>query len=435
MRVIKNNTRIYKAFHQTLPSITKSGTSSAAAVLNNNSQEGTEYFYTKDYNTIIKILEFGKNIKILNNITEAEENFRLLLNDLFSCKETNILQFNEEKTALKSILQPVSSRAKYFINSLAAAGTLNEILKTGKHKIIRDSLVYDIDGTKSFYLIIPFSGDGKCSGILSVLMPFSLNENSIEIPLIKISLEMFLNKLEAIEKQEELKSAYNQLQVYQSKLSNDYKLSAIGELTGGIMEDVLSPLQVITTSTELLKHENSPADDKVLDTINFQVQKVKSVVNRLVKFAGTVDVKNKVYPCNINNIIVEFYRMFSSSLKNENYECVLDLGNNIPSLLTHPNYINQVLMNIFSLLKAGGKKAGGIFIQTKCIKNNVEVKFLSTDYFEYLNGNILNPEQDVNVKIINNLMIRHQGKTKFDSNKNRGTIIILSFPLIRKVEG
>jgi hypothetical protein len=124
--------------------------------------------------------------------------------------------------------------------------------------------------------------------------------------------------------------------------------------------------------------------------------------------------------------------MFSSSLKNSNYECVLDLENNIPSLLTNENYINQILANIFYLIKAGNNKAGGIFIQTKCINEKVSVRFLSTDYFETLNKKTQNSLVDINLKIIKNIMLQHEGEIKYESDRNKGTIINLSFPLKRK---
>lgn len=434
MRIIKSNTLRYEAFHKTLPSVTRGSSANLGpGLLGDSYEEELSTAANNGVDASIKILEFAKNIKGLTGAASIEESFHLLLKELLNSKETDIFLFNENQTSLIPVSPNTSSRAKYFINNALMSGTLNGVFETGTHKIILDSLVYNIDGTKSYYLIIPFSGATKNKGVLLALMPFSMSDNASEIPLIKICLEMFLNRLEAIGKQEELKSAYNELQVYQSKLTNDYKLSAIGELTSGIVEDVLTPLQVIVSSTEFLRHEDSAADQKVLDAINLQVKKVKNVINRLVKFASTGDTKDKIYPCNINNVINDFYQMFNSSLKNDNYECVLDLENNIPSVLTNPNYINQMLTNIFFLIRAGGNKAGGIFIQTRCINEKVTVKFLATDYFEELDNETLNPVRDVNLKIINNLMLQHQGEIKFDSNKSRGTVITLSFPLKRKI--
>lgn len=433
MRIIKNNTLRYEAFHKTLPSISRGRLSSAGLALQDGYKEEIPGTLNKEYNSSVKILEFARNIKSLNSISAVEESLKLLLNELMGVKETALFFFNENQTSLIPVSPNTSSRSKYFVNNSLMSGALNGIFETGTHKIILDSLVYNIDGTKSYYLIVPFTGGANEKGVLLTLMPFSLTEGSGEITLIKVCLEMFLNKLEVIGRQEELKSAYNELQVYQSKLTNDYKLSAIGELTSGIVEDVLSPLQVILSSTEFLKKEDSAADEKVLDTINQQVKKVKTVINRLVKFAGTADSKNKIYPCSINKAINDFYQMFSSSLKNDNYECVLNLEDNIPSVLTNPNYINQILTNIFFLIKAGGSKAGGILIQTRYASEKIVVKFLSTDYFEELDNDTLNPARDVNLKIIKNLMLQHQGEIKFDSNKSRGTVITLSFPLKRNI--
>ncbi len=429
MRIIKNNTLRYEVFHKMLPSIQKAGTTSDL----NAYEEELSGAINKRYDVLIKILDFIKNLKNINDRIKLEDSLRGLLKDILNCKESDIFLFNEEQASFNPISPDASSRAKYFINNAFTTGMLNGIYNTGKHKIILDSLVHDIDGSKSFYLVLPFSGRIKNKGLLLVLLTHTLGEHSLEINSIKISLEMFLYRMESIAKQEELKKAYDELQLYRSKLTNDFKLSAIGELTTGIVEDILSPMQVIQSSTEFLRNDNSSKDDNVLDTINVQVKKVKNVINRLVNFANTGDVKNKIYPCSINNLINDFYLMFNSSLKNANYECVLDLENNIPPLLSNENYINQILTNIFHLIKAGNNKAGGIFIQTRCINEIVEMKFLSTDYFNELESYNDERKHDLSLKIVKNIMLQHEGRISYASDKNKGTLIKLLFPLKRKI--
>ncbi len=434
MRIIKSNTLRYEAFHKTLPSIQKAGTT--AAVFGDRQFVGEEELpgvAGKGYDVLIKILSFIKNIRNISDRISLVDNLRDILTNLLNSKESNIFLFNEEQSSFEPISPNVSSRAKYFINNAFNSGTLNGIYNTGKHRIILDSLVYNIDGTKSFYLIVPFSGRIKNKGLLLVLLSHTLNENSSEINLIKICLEMLLSRLELITKKEELKKTYGELQLFRSKLSNDFKLSAIGELTTGIVEDILSPMQVIQSSTEFLRSDNSSKDDNVLDTINVQVKKVKNVISRLVNFANTGDIKNKIYPCSINNLINDFYLMFNSSLKNANYECVLDLENNIPPLLTNENYINQILTNIFHLIKAGNNKAGGILIQTRSMNEKVTVTFLSTDYFEELRTDSEDRMHDISLKIVKNIMLQHEGGIAYESDNSKGTIIKLSFPLKRKI--
>ncbi|MDR3627343.1 MAG: hypothetical protein P4L45_10945, partial [Ignavibacteriaceae bacterium] len=217
------------------------------------------------------------------------------------------------------------------------------------------------------------------------------------------------------------------------KLANDYKLSAIGELTSGIVEEILSPLQVISSTTELIRSDDSQVDGEVFDTINTQVKKVKKIINNLLKFAGNNDVKSKVQPCNINELINEFYMLTVSSLSNDKYECITDLEENLPPVITRPNYIYQLLTNIFSMIRSQKGNEGGILIQTKYRDEKVEIKFLTTDCEEDLKQENLRNNKDINLKIINNIMASHEGELFIDSNDTNGTIINLSFPIKRNL--
>ena len=297
-----------------------------------------------------------------------------------------------------------------------------------------DHLVHDIDGSKSFYLLIPILEENKGKGIFSILTPTSsFSENSLEVPFIQMGLTIILSKIEILLKQKELKNIYNELHVYQSKLANDYKLSAIGELTSGIVEDILTPLQVITSTTELLRSEGNYVDEELLYSINVQVKKVKNIINRLVNFAGITDGKLKVQPCSINGIINDFYQVTITSLQNDNYECVLDLEDNLPSVLSHPNYINQLLSYIFSLLKSQKSVGGGMLIQTKYHNERVNIKILSTDYLENIGNENTENANDVNLRIIKNIMEKHEGLFRFETDKINGTVVHLIFPLKRKI--
>ena len=117
----------------------------------------------------------------------------------------------------------------------------------------------------------------------------------------------------------------------------------------------------------------------MIDTINQQVKKVKSIINNLLKFAGNNDAKSKVQPCNINELIKEFYELTYSSLNNDKYECITDLEENLPPVITQPNSIYQLLTNILSIIRAGKGNEGGILIQTKYRDEKVEIRFLTTD--------------------------------------------------------
>ncbi len=433
MKVIKQNTLAYESFHKSLPFLTKTnsvGGSNRFINLNSN-----EFIDDKKYSKIFKqILEFEKRSNELQTAEQVFRQFEILLKCFIPVKEINLFTFDEKFKTFSSLTQNISERTRYFTNSIISKGILEEILNSGKPKIVMDSFVNNIDGSRLYYLLFPIHDENRNAKILSVSTPKAdLDDSSMELSLIHASFLIMLTRIDLLRKDQELKKVYNELQAYQSKLANDYKLSAIGELTSGIVEEILSPLQIISSTTEFLRGEEKYFDEEALDNIILQVKKVKSIINNLVKFADTNDVHYKDQPININELINEFYNLTISSLKNDNYECILDLEDNLPAILTQPNYINQLMTNVYSLMRASASVGGGIFIQSKYRDEKVIVRFLTTDFLEHLKNENIKQTKDTNLRIINNIMVKHEGELFFDSDKTKGTVIILSFPIKRKI--
>ncbi len=431
MRVIKQTTLAYEPFNKSLPYLTKDD---GSGKFMQSDYSGEEYL-TENRTLSIKlkqVIEFERTIASLNSTDLILHQFEALLKRLIRFKEINF--FAQKDNKIFPYLKPVSERTKLFINKTFSAEVLNKIFTIGVPKLFNDSFLNNIDGSKSFYLIIPVLEENKDKKLFTILMPLNKNiEDSEEIYIIRLCLQIVLSKIEFLLKQEELNKSLTEMQAYQSKLANDYKLSAIGELTSGIVEEILSPLQVILSTTEFLRNENEYADTEALDTINNQVRKVKTAINSLVKFAGNNDSKFKVQPCQINELLRELYNVINSSLKNDNYECILDLEENLPPILSQPNEIQQLLTNVFTLLRKNKSQGGGIFIQTRFKEEKVVIRLLTTDYAEELNSEAAKKNPDISLKIINNILVKHEGKLFIDSNKSKGTIVILTFPIKRKI--
>jgi signal transduction histidine kinase len=395
----------------------------------------------KSINKSLKlILEFKVSIAKSKTNDQIFSLFEDTVKRILNIKELNIFIPDYESNLLISVFPALSERMSFFINKLFENKILKEVIYIGNPKIIVDSLVYNIDGTKTSYLLIPLgnesldiNGHNSNEGILVLSLASGCSETSPEILLIQLALAFILAQISFVNKQVDLKNKIDELQTYQSKLANDFKLSAIGELTSGIVEEILSPLQVITSTTELLRTEDNQVDGEVIDTINQQVKKVKSIINNLLKFAGNNDAKSKVQPCNINELIKEFYELTYSSLNNDKYECITDLEENLPPVITQPNSIYQLLTNILSIIRAGKGNEGGILIQTKYRDEKVEIRFLTTDMDEKLKQENLKNNKDMNLRIINNIMSNHEGDLFIDSDNTNGTVIILSFPLKRNL--
>jgi hypothetical protein len=394
LRIIKSNTVSYEAFNQSLPYLTKTVKAHGDATFVDLKEE-KEKFLNKYFAILQSLLAFEKYVKSSKDFQQAASYFGVLLKNILSFKEANIFLFDEHKTNLIPLSSAVSEHMKHFVNRAYAENKLDEIFKHGKPKIILDSLVLDINGSKSYYLFLPIFEENKTKGLFAILTPHaSFSDKSLEIPLIQLGLSILLNKAD---------------------------------------QDILGPLQVISSTAELIRNDENNIDKSFLDTINNQVEKIKSTVDVLVNYTDTTDSKLKIQPCNLNELVKNYYDITLSSLQNDNYECVLDIEENIPSILSHPNYIKQLLSYVFSIIRVKGSLGGGIFLQTKYQKEKILLRILSTDFVPNLKNYNNVKSSDVNLRIINNIMTKHDGLVNIDSDKLNGTSVQLIFPLKRTI--
>lgn len=433
MRVIKKNMPQYESFYETLPSYTMDTTTRNLTPVINSTNSLANFKSDPEQKRLFNFRYLQNKINKANNIAEIDKIFAEYIKGSLGLGQSNFFLLDENNTVIESVSFDAETKTKAFINSLLNSGLIKDVMSLGKPRIISDDLLKDFEGEKSTYLLMPFGDNLKNNGLLSVKISPSVNIESVETSLLQIGLDIISNKIEMLDKQQEVISAYNELQLFQSRLANDYKLSAIGELTTGILDDILSPLQVITSYIDLIRKDECPGCEAELDTIGLQAKKINRVVGRLINFAKPVEGKLKIQPCDINDTIIEFYEVVISSLKNENYECILDLDENIPGILSHPNYLTQILMNIFFLLKPGGNKGGGVLLQSKYQFGKVIVRFFTTEYSKKLESREVASTRDVNIKIIQNLVKQQQGELKIDSDAANGTIVTISFPIKRNI--
>ena len=453
MRVIKHNTLRYESFYKSLPYLT--GTIDSGKGIGLNSA-GRQYFNTAPITSQLNKLKvlfdnlfsFQKKIIDFDDSDISGITFELedAVKRIIPCRDISIFLFEDSKIVPLSKSAPEYS--VNFINNAYKEGILDWVFEDINPKVIPDLKLYNIKGSRLNYIIYPLKSEKKNKGILSILSSLSaLPENSMESKIIQLIAAIVFSKVDSIKKTNELKSAYQDQQIYQSKLLNDYKLSAIGELTNGIVEEILSPLQVIMSEVDFLRKENSEVTKTEFDTIKEQVKKVERVVTRLVKFASINNDNIKVYPCDLNKLIKNFYNILSSTLKNINYESYLDLADNLPPVLSNPDYIYQILSNIISLINTSvdnevsrefsakyseNKNSGGILIQTRYKDKKINVRIVFTNQIRTSNNG--KDTYQYNLRIADNLMKKHEGELHLFGNEINGSVIVLTFPLQRKIK-
>jgi hypothetical protein len=357
------------------------------------------------------------------------------LKRILPLKSINVFFFDEDALNLLAVEDDCIEFIKSFINNTYKEGIIDWIFETGKPALIPLPENNRSTGSKFNFLILPLKEGENKKGVIAILTSLNtINAEDLDVQIVNLMIGMALSKIESLYSKQKLKSALNKLQTYQAKLANDFKLSAIGELTDGIVEDIIDPLQVILSFVDLSGLNNS--EKSSADLIRAQVKKIEKVISRLVKFASIDSDNIKVEPCYVNNIVKDYINLVKSFLESINIECILDLEKDLPPVLSHPNYIYQLLTNIFSMIKTYSKKGGGIFIQTKFLDDRIIVKIITTSFMPNLadGGDAAKVKtQDLNLNIINDLMKKHEGSFKAAADAQKGSTMVLSFPLKRKI--
>ena len=107
----------------------------------------------------------------------------------------------------------------------------------------------------------------------------------------------------------------------------------------------------------------------------------------------------------------------------------------MPSILSHPNYIFQILTNAIGLIKNQKGKSGGMIIQTRMKNDQIILRVITTLNLKTFSSAVKKDSDnaDLNVRIINNLMNKHEGEFIVQSLEKGGSVISLKFPLRRKL--
>ncbi len=382
-------------------------------------------------NYLMKLSQFADEIHNNHDQQLLISVYKDKVTELQYCKELSLFLFDKElNLRLEYTSRKDDNKVLSELNK-----DLEQIFKDGKIKF----LVSEIPFNK---IVIPvFEGANKKGLICIETVLEKLNYSSIDFKYLTLLSNYFISHLSFLYKKRELADAYTETQHYQSKLLKDCRLSAVGELTIGISQEILSSLQVILSSIGLLETGSThkppmrpglSLNQKSFTEINSvkkHVAKVDKLLKSVLKFSDiNKDNKFPQQPCCLNESLNEFLELFSSSFLNNNYEIVPDLENDLPPILSSPIYLKQLFISTFGLLKSANGHGGGYLIRTRHQKEHVQLIIISTDPITLET----NPE-NINLKVLKNLITMHEGQIELSSEMNKGTAVILNFPLKRTI--
>ncbi|MCK4353315.1 PAS domain S-box protein [candidate division WOR-3 bacterium] len=156
------------------------------------------------------------------------------------------------------------------------------------------------------------------------------------------------------------------------------KLSAMGEMIGGIAHELNNPLTSVLGNAQLLL--SSKFDKKTisetLGKIESSAKRCRDIVADLLEFTREKSYRFK--PVNINDVIKNVLKMFQEQADISQIKIVTDFQKKLPSVKVSVAHIEQVFLNIMTNAQHAMPKRGTLTITTLVEENNVKIRFQDT---------------------------------------------------------
>lgn len=171
-----------------------------------------------------------------------------------------------------------------------------------------------------------------------------------------------------------------QLRDLQQQLIQTAKMSAVGQLVGGVAHELNNPLTVILGFAELEKmklvaSQEDPKKIKLMEDIHFQAERCRRIVANLLQVARQE--KPQLENIRINEVVERVLQLREYELRTKNIELIREYEVKNPTILADSNKINQVVLNLLNnacdAIQETGR-GGKIQVRTKAHHDKVTME-------------------------------------------------------------
>ena len=159
-------------------------------------------------------------------------------------------------------------------------------------------------------------------------------------------------------------SLYRQLQETQSQLIQAEKMSALGQLAGGLAHEINNPLSGILGLTQLVLENTDKASQNYTDLKDIEkaVFRCKKIIVSLLSFARQE--KTMVEPVSMNEAIEETLTLCARQMELKHIKISRKLAQGLPMVNADFQQIMQVLLNLFTNARDAMADGGELTIET-----------------------------------------------------------------------
>ena len=240
---------------------------------------------------------------------------------------------------------------------------------------------------------------------------------------------------------QQLQTALEELKKAQAVMVRQEKLASIGTLASGVAHEILNPLNIISTTVQLLQMEDLPAAaQEQLEVVMAQIRRATRITDNLRMFSHHKEAA--VGPVDLNVFLDQTLVLVEHDLNLDNILVDRDYDPNLPVVEADDDQLAQVFLNLISNARdaMAERPERRITIRTRRVGDGVTITFADTGIGiapEHL-GKVFDPffttkdpghGTGLGLSIVYSIIDRHGGTIEVHSEPGQGTEFFIHLPL------
>ncbi|MCB4756604.1 MAG: CHASE domain-containing protein [Elusimicrobia bacterium] len=231
----------------------------------------------------------------------------------------------------------------------------------------------------------------------------------------------------------------------EAALLQSEKLSAVGQLAGGMAHEINNPLGIILGFVQSIKFQVSsdPSLATALEFIEKEALRCKELVHNLLVFSRSSQ-QDQQEEVDIKNAVEESLSLILAQSRVKDIELIKDLRDGLPSIVANKNQIQQIIINLCNNAMDAMPEKGTLTVRTDRLQKNgsdwivVEVSDTGAGIPEEIQSRIFEPffttkevgkGTGLGLSLVFEIVQRHKGTIDVKSEVGKGTTFTVFLPI------
>jgi len=265
----------------------------------------------------------------------------------------------------------------------------------------------------------------------------AFNEMAINLSKAKEEIEIMNRELE-----ERVREKTEELLRSQAQLIQSEKLSAMGQMAGGLAHELNSPLAGLMPMIKIYR-DKEEKDSKRHKELSLMLEACKYMAKIVRDFSSfSRESKGIFSELNVNEVIDDTLGFSAGRIKQQGIKLIKEYENELPKVHGEKTELQQVILNMITNALDAMTDAGKLRIRTDIIKDNVIMEFIDNGAGigkEYLN-NIFDPfyttkkpgkGTGLGLSISYKIIEKHGGNISVESEPEKETKFTIYLPAVK----